>query len=51
MKLAAIEKVLVCLNDSPFKPEFNGVFMSRRTMAEAILNQIDQYDYMVSAAS
>lgn len=47
-KLKAIEGVLDCLADDPFKPEFDGVFMSRRSMAEVILNRVEAVTYMAS---
>ena len=41
-KVNEIENILMCLNDSPFIT--SGVYSSRRQMAEAILNRLEQVE-------
>lgn len=41
-KLKAIENVLECLNEAPFKVD--GAYFNRRSMAEAILAQVEQVE-------
>ena len=41
-KVGAIEDILSCLNDSPFR--IDGAFFSRREMAERILREVEQVE-------
>jgi len=40
----AIEGVLECLNEAPFKSQFHGVYATPRHMAERILKEIEQVE-------
>lgn len=48
-QVRAVENILSCLNDEPFKPQMSGVFFNRRSMAEAIVmatRQVElEYEY------
>jgi len=40
----AIEGVLECLNEAPFKSQFHGVYATPRHMAERILKEIEEVE-------